>query len=108
MARGTLSRRERAPLVTDAIPPALRRRGVTTRQMFATCLAGALVVAIFASRDTPGWAERLGDSALDHALRSAAGAWDEAMEALDLTWPHETLRAAMHRFLDWQWDGDSR
>jgi hypothetical protein len=98
-----LSRNERAPLVTDAIPPALRQRGANQRQMFAMCLAGALVLACFASSDTPDWAERLGDSSFDHQLRSIAGAWDSAMETLGLTGPHEALRAAMHRVLDWRW-----
>jgi hypothetical protein len=99
---------ERAPLVTDAIPPSLRRRGGNPRQVLAICLIGAIVVAFFASRDTPGWAERLGDSRIDHSLRSIAGAWDEAMETLHLTDPHEALRAATGRALDWQWGGDNR
>jgi hypothetical protein len=99
----SLSRNERAPLVTDAIPPTLRRRGLSARQMFAACLVGALVLAIFASRDTPGWAERLGDAPLDHELRAVSGAWDRAMEELGFTRMHETLRDAMHRALDWQW-----
>jgi hypothetical protein len=101
-----LSRNERAPLVTDAIPPSLRRRGVTARQMLVACLAGAMVLALFASRDTPGWAERLGDSGLDHRLRGIAGAWDATMEKLGLTHPHDILRAAMNRALDWQWWAD--
>jgi hypothetical protein len=99
----TLSRRERAPLVTDAIPPSLRRGGAKPRQVLGICLLGALVLAFFASRDTPGWAERLGDSWLDHRLRTIAGSWDSAMEQLHLTDPHEALRAAMGRALDWQW-----
>ena len=99
----TLSRRERAPLVTDAIPPNLRRRGVTQRQVLAMCLVGAIALALFASRDTPGWAERLGDSWLDHRLRDVAGSWDSAMETLGLTVPHEALRDAMNRALGWQW-----
>lgn len=103
LKQGTMTRRERAPLVTDAIPPSLRRRGATPRQMLAICLIGAVVLAFFASRDTPGWAERLGDSWLDHRLRAIASAWDGAMEALHLTEPHEALRAAMGRALDWQW-----
>ena len=101
--RGTLTQRERAPLVADAIPPRLRQGGATSRQVLAMCLVGALVLAGLASRDTPGWAERLGDSWVDHRLRAVAGAWDEAMETLGLTAPHEVLRAAMHRALDWQW-----
>jgi len=98
-----MSRGERAPLVTDAIPPALRRRGITPRQVLFTCLVGALLVALFASRDTPGWAERLGDTALDHRLRDIAGAWDETMEKLGLSMPHDRLRDAMQRALDRQW-----
>jgi hypothetical protein len=97
-------RGERAPLVTDAIPPSLRRGGATPRQVLAICLAGALVLSLLASRDTPGWADRLGDSAFDHQLRTIAGAWDSAMEQLRLTDPHEALRAAMNRALDWRWE----
>lgn len=103
MSPDSLSQGERAPLVTDAIPPTLRRRGANTRQMLAICLIGALVVAFFASRDAPGWAERLGDSWLDHRLRTIAGAWDSAMEQLHLTDPHEALRAAVGRAFDRQW-----
>jgi hypothetical protein len=99
----SLSQRERAPLVTDAIPPSLRRGGGSPRQVLGICLVGAIVLACFASRDTPGWAERLGDSTLDHRLRGIAGSWDSAMEQLGLTHPHEALRAAMGRALDWQW-----
>jgi len=103
-----LTRSERVPLVTDAIPPALRRRGITQRQVFVACLVGWLLVALFASRDTPGWAERLGDTALDHRVRGGVGAWDETMETLRLTGPHDRLRDAMQRVLDWQWGQDSR
>jgi hypothetical protein len=103
-----LTRSERAPLVTNAIPPALRRRGITPRQVFATCLVGALVLALFASRDTPGWAERLGDAPFAHQLRSIAGGWDETMEELGMTRPHEALRDAIQHLLGWQWGGDSR
>jgi hypothetical protein len=102
-----VSRSDRAPLITDAIPPTLRRGGANSRQMLAICLVGALVVAFLGSRDTPGWAERLGDSWLDHHLRMIAGSWDDAMGTLRLTEPHEALRAAMGRALDWRWDGAS-
>jgi hypothetical protein len=98
-----MTRSERAPLVTDAIPPALRRRGVTQRQVFATCLAGALMVALLASHDTPGWTEHLGDTPFVHRLRDAITAWDDAMDRAGLSRPHETLRDAMQRVLDRQW-----
>jgi hypothetical protein len=104
----SLTPRERAPLVTDAIPPALHRRGLTARQTFVACLVGALVLAVFASRDTPGWAERLGDSSLDHRLTDIASAWNDAMGSLGFTRMHEALRAAMQRALDWQWHDDNR
>ena len=99
----SLSQSERAPLVTDAIPPSLRRGGATPRQVLGLFLVGAIVLACLASRDTPGWAERLGDSPLDHRLRTIAGSWDSAMEQLHLTRPHEVLRATTGRALDWQW-----
>ena len=98
-----LTRGERAPLVTDAIPAALRRRGGTQRQVLAVVLIGAMVLAVFASRDTPGWAERLGDVPFAHRARDIAGSWDRAMEELGLTRPHDLLRQATQRVLDWQW-----
>jgi len=108
MSKSTMTRGERAPLVTDAIPAALRRRGNSQRQVFLMCVAGALVVALFASGDTPGWTERLGDTWLDHRVRDVAGAWNETMETLSLTAPHDRIRDAMQRILDWQWGSDSR
>ena len=103
MSKPSLSPAERTPLVTDAIPPALRRGGANARQVLAICLVGALMLALFASRDTPGWAERRGDSWLDHRLRDIAGAWDATMDQLHLTQPHDRLRDAMQRALDRQW-----
>lgn len=103
MSMTSLSRGERAPLVTDAIPASLRRCGARPRQVLGICLIGAIVLAFFASRDTPGWAERLGDSWLDHRLRTIAGAWDSAMEQLHLTDPHEALRGATQQMLERQW-----
>ncbi len=108
MSKSTLSARERAPLVTDAIPPVLRRRGVSQRQVLALALVGALAVALFASRDTPGWAERLGDSALDHRIRDIAGVWDATMDRAGLAVPHDRLREAMQHALDWQWGGHNQ
>ena len=99
----SLSPSERAPLVTDAVPPALRQRGANSRRMLAVCLIGAIALALFASRDTPGWAERLGNSPLDHEVRAVVESWDRAMEALGLVRPHKMLRAAMQRLLERQW-----
>jgi hypothetical protein len=103
-----LTRSERAPLVTDAIPPALRRHRGTPRQVFAAILIGTAILALFASRDTPGWAERLGDVPFAHRARDIAGSWDRAMEELGLTRPHDILRQAMQRLLDSPWAGQNR
>ena len=92
MRREPLTGGERAPLVTDAIPPALRRRGRTQRQVLATVVTGALVLALLASRDTPGWAERLGDTFIANRTRSVASAWDRAMESLGFTRLHDALK----------------
>ena len=99
----SLSRNERAPLITDAIPPPLRGGGANPRRVLAVCLVGAVALALFASRDTPGWAERLGDTSLAHQARTVAESWDRAMETLGLVRPHEWLRAAMQRLLDRRW-----
>ena len=108
MAQTTLSRSERAPLVTDAISPPLRRRGITPHQLFVTVLAGAVVLALFASRDTPGWTERLGDNGFAHRVHDAVIEWNAAVDRIGLSYPHARLREAMQRFLDWQWGADNR
>jgi hypothetical protein len=103
-----LTRSERAPLVTDAIPPALRRRGITPRQLFMVCAVAAAMPALFASHDTPTWTERLGDSRPAHRLRDAITAWDDEMERIGLGRPHEMLRDAMARLLNLQWGDENR
>ena|SRR5436190_20012393 len=92
-----------APVSTDAIPLTLRRRGGTPRQVLAMSLAGAAVLALFASRDLPGWAERLGDGPIADRVRPVVEEWDRVMERVDLTRPHEILRDTIHRLLDARW-----
>jgi hypothetical protein len=87
----------------DAIPIKLRRRGGTPRQVFALTLVGTLVLAVFASRDLSTWTERLGDGPAAETVHNLAAQWDGAMERLGLTRPHEALRLAIRRLLDWEW-----
>jgi len=103
-----LTRSERAPLVTDAIPPHLRRRGITQRQLFMACAIAAAMPALLASHDTPAWTEHLGDSRFVHRLRDTIAAWDEEMERSGLSRPHEMLREAMARLLNLQWSDENR
>jgi hypothetical protein len=91
------------PVSTDAIPLALRRRGGTPRHVLAMTVVGSLTLALFASRDLPGWAERLGDSPLVERVRPLVEDWDHAMERLGVTRPHEFLRDTIRRLLDAQW-----
>jgi hypothetical protein len=87
----------------DAIPLKLRRRGGTSRQVFAMTLLGTIVLALFASRDLVSWAERLGDSPVILTTQKLAAEWDDRMAALGLTRPHEALRDTIRRLLDCQW-----
>lgn len=92
-----------SPTAADAIPPRLRQRGGTPRTVLLLCVVGSLVLALFASRDLPSWAERFADGPGVQTLQRLAAAWDDRTAALGLTWPHETLRAAIRRALDATW-----
>ena len=87
----------------DAIPLRLRRGSGSPRQVFALVLVGAIVMALFASRDLTAWLNRLGHGPILVPLQHAAAEWDDAMATLGLVRPHEALRLAIHRLLDWQW-----
>jgi hypothetical protein len=99
--------REPTPTTTapsaDAIPLKLRRRGGRPRQVFVLTLVGALVLAVFASHDLATWLDRLGGGPVPEPLQRTAAAWDGAMDKFGLARPHEALRIAMRRLLDWQW-----
>jgi hypothetical protein len=87
----------------DAIPLGLRRRGGSAWQVLVISLIGAIVLAVFASRDLSSWLDRMGGGpVLDPIQRLAAG-WDDGMARFGLTRPHEALRAGMRRLLDWEW-----
>jgi hypothetical protein len=87
----------------DAIPARLRRRGGSPRQVLATSLVGAAVLALFTSRDLSSWAERLSGPLAEQTQNFASG-WDQTMAALGLVRPYETLRSAMSQFLDCRWE----
>src|SRR5712691_9245816 len=89
----------------DAIPLKLRRGGGSPRQVFALTLIGAMVLALFASRDLSSWLNRLGGGPFLAPLQHAATEWDETMTTLGLTRPHEALRSTIARLLDWEWPG---
>ena len=91
------------PVSADAIPLTLRRRGGTSRQMLAMAALGAIALALFASPDLPGWADRLGDGWIADAMRPIAQDWDRAMTRLGLTRPHQALREAVQRMQEWRW-----
>jgi hypothetical protein len=87
----------------DAIPLRLRRGTGSPRQVFALALVGAIVLALFASRDLTSWLNRLGDGPIVAPLQQAAAEWDDAMATLGLVRPHEALRLAIRRLLEWEW-----
>lgn len=87
----------------DAIPLRLRRGGGAPRQVLAMALIGAIALAVFASRDLSSWLDRQGGGQIIEPLQHAAAQWDGAMDRLGLTRPHDAVRRAMRRLLDWQW-----
>jgi hypothetical protein len=89
----------------DAIPLRLRQSGGSPRQVVALTLIGTLVLAVLASRDLASWTERMGDGRLAQTAQSAAAEWDDAMAKLGMVRPHEALRLAIRRLLDWEWPG---
>jgi len=89
---------------TDAIPPKLRRRGGTPRQVLAIALIGTLVLAVFASRDLSSWLERMGGGPALAPLQHAAAEWDNTIARLGLVRPQEALRSLIRRLLDLEWD----
>ena len=90
-------------LSADAIPLKLRHGGGSARQVFWLTLIGTIVLAVFASRDLASWLNGLGDGPVLAPLQHAAAEWDDAMARLGLVDPHEALRLAIRRLLDWEW-----
>jgi len=91
------------PPSADAIPLALRRRGGSPRQVLAIALIGAVVLAMFASRDLASWLDRMGYNPILTPIQQAAAEWDRAMDRLGLTRPAEVLRDFIRGALDRQW-----
>jgi hypothetical protein len=98
----TPSRRASA---VDAIPPALRRGGGTPRQVLAMTMIGTLLLAVLAASDLSSWLNRMGGGPILEPLQDAAAEWETAVARFGLTEPHEAIRAAMRRVLEWRWDG---
>ena len=91
----------RAQLVTDAIPPRLRRTGTTPRGVLLIYVIGTLVLGLFASRDLVTWTQRFDNPPLNHLVQK----WDGWMADLGLVRPHETLRSTVARLVDLSWGG---
>ena len=98
-------RDDRGPTTPDAIPPALRQRGSTPRQVLVMTVIGTLVLAVFASADLSSWLDRMGGGRFLTPLQHAAAEWHGAAARLGLDRPQKLLRSTMHRMLDWQWSG---
>jgi hypothetical protein len=101
---------EREPVDTtpgpsaDAIPASLWRGRTSPAQAVAIILIGCLALAMLASRDLSSWAERLDGGPLGGRTQSFAARWDQTMELLGFVRPHDSLRSAVDRFLDRQWN----
>ena len=93
----------RSPSSVDAIPPRLRRSGGTPRQVLAMSVIGALLLAVFAAPDLSSWLDRMGGGPVLEPLQNGAAEWNAGMTRLGLTAPHEAIRAAMQRVLEWRW-----
>src|SRR4051794_4194871 len=89
---------------TDAIPLSLRRTGGTPRQVLAMTVIGTLLLAVFAAPDLSSWLDRMGGGPVLEPLQNAAAEWQASVARLGLTAPHEAIRAAMRRALEWRWD----
>jgi hypothetical protein len=90
---------------SDAIPLALRRHGGTPRQVLAMSVIGTLLLAVFAAPDLSSWLNRMGGGPVLEILQNAAAEWEAEVARLGLTAPHEAIRAAMRRALEWRWGG---
>ena len=56
-----------------------------------------------AAPDLSSWLNRMGGGKVLEPLQNAAAEWDAAVARLGLTEPHEAIRAAMRRMLEWRW-----
>src|SRR5581483_3745996 len=92
-----------SPSSSDAIPLALRRTGGTPRQVLAMAVIGTLLLAVFAAPDLSSWLDRMGGGPVLEPLQNAAAEWNAEVTRLGLTAPHEALRAAMQRAVEWRW-----
>lgn len=66
---------------------------------------GTLVLAVLAAPDLSSWLDRMGGGPILEPLQNAAAEWETALARVGLTEPHEAIRAAMRRALEWRWHG---
>lgn len=64
---------------------------------------GTLLLAVFAAPDLSSWLNRTGGGPMLEPLQNAAAEWEAEATRLGLTAPHEAIRAAMRRMLEWRW-----
>ena len=64
---------------------------------------GTLLLALFAAPDLSSWLDRMGGGPILEPLQNAAAEWNAEVARLGLTAPHEAIRAAMQRVLEWRW-----
>jgi hypothetical protein len=64
---------------------------------------GTLLLAIFAASDLSAWLDRMGGGPVLEPLQNAAAEWNAEMTRLGLTAPHQAIRAAVRRALEWRW-----
>jgi hypothetical protein len=83
----------------DGIPAGARRSTGSTRQVFAACAVGAMVLALL---NSPG-REQAGPPSVTALIRQAANLWAEEAARLGLSAPQQALRHVFRQLIDLQW-----
>jgi hypothetical protein len=87
----------------DGIPAGAKRRTGSPRQVFATCTAAAVILALFSSADMASWSERADNQPFGEAAREIVNLWSEDVARLGLILPHQALRRTVRRLIELQW-----
>lgn len=87
----------------DGIPASARRRTGSPAQMFAACVAGAVVLALLGPPDSPSWTDHSRAWPAISAIREAATEWGDCVARLGLTLPRQALRRTVRRLIEMQW-----
>ncbi|HVJ53035.1 MAG TPA: hypothetical protein VM689_11255 [Aliidongia sp.] len=83
------------PKITDGIPAGASRN--TPLQLVLMLVIGTALLALFASRSLPTWAEAKGDGTIAMVVDDWAERWADGLERLGLTRPHDVVRRAIRR-----------